>query len=438
MAGPVEIRDPIHGFIELDEWERAIVNHPIFQRLRRIRQLGLTDMVYPGATHSRFEHSLGVMHVATKMFDAIVNRRRDFLKVTYKYDDVGLARDRRIVRLAALLHDVGHAPFSHTGEDLMPEIESGKQYTHEHYSAAIVASLLRDVIECHPLNREHGVKAQEIADFLDDRPTEILSEGKTAGRRLFWRGLVSGQLDADRADYLLRDSHHAGVAYGKFDLERLIKTLTIVKESEIGSPSLAIEEGGWHAAEGLIIARYMMFTQVYFHRARRAYDRHIVGALRVLLDKSGGRFAPPNGDENLEEYLKWDDWRVFGSLAQGKGGVDGSIIMNRDHDRCVFETPETPEFEDGQLLEAIRKELGDRISYVDPAERSWYKFDRSEILVLLKGSESGKNIKSLSRLSSVVRELKAVNQHRVYVSSKDREECQEAVDQVKRNWESVR
>ena len=80
MAGPFEIRDPIHGFIELDDWEREIVNHPVFQRLRRIRQLGLTDMVYPGATHSRFEHSLGVMHVATRMFEAIADRRRDFLE----------------------------------------------------------------------------------------------------------------------------------------------------------------------------------------------------------------------------------------------------------------------------------------------------------------------------------------------------------------------
>ena len=85
MAGPFEIRDPIHGFIELDDWERDIVNHPVFQRLRRIRQLGLTDMVYPGATHSRFEHSLGVMHVATRMFEAIVDRRRDFLRAAYKY-----------------------------------------------------------------------------------------------------------------------------------------------------------------------------------------------------------------------------------------------------------------------------------------------------------------------------------------------------------------
>jgi len=438
MAGPFEIRDPIHGFIELDDWERDIVNHSVFQRLRRIRQLGLTDRVYPGATHSRFEHSLGVMHVATKMFDAIVNRRRGFLEHTYNYDSAGLEREKRILRLAALLHDVGHAPFSHTGEDLMPEIEEGDQYKHEHYSSAIVANLMKDVIESHPFNREFEIKAQEIAEFLDDRPTEFQKERLSAGRHLFWKGLVSGQLDADRADYLLRDSHHAGVAYGKYDLERLLSTLTVVENPEIGSPGLAVEEGGWHAVEGLIIARYMMFTQVYFHRVRRAYDRHIVGAMRALFQGSGGCFPPPTDEENLDGYLKWEDWRVLGRLGDGEGGADGEIINNREHDRCVFETPESPEFDDGQLLEAVRMELGDRISFVDASERSWYRFDRSEILVLMNDRQSDKESKNLSQLSSVVRGLRAVNQHRVYVPLAERIRCQQIVDRVKRDWETRR
>ena len=432
MAAPFEIRDPIHGFIELDEWEREIVNHPVFQRLRRIRQLGLTDMVYPGATHTRFEHSLGVMHVATRMFDAIVDRRSDFLRATYKYDDAGLKRDRRILRFAALLHDVGHAPFSHTGEDLMPEIESGKQYMHEQYSAAIVAELMKDVIESHPQNRSHGIKAQEIADFLDERPTGFQSETMSAGRHLFWKGLVSGQLDADRADYLLRDSHHVGVAYGKYDLDRLLNTLTVDENSQLGSPSLAVEEGGWHAVEGLIIARYMMFTQVYFHRVRRAYDRHIVGAMRALLDKSGGFFPPPTDERNLKKYLNWEDWRVLGSLDEGR--EDGAIILNREHDRCVFETPESPGFDDGQLLEAIRKELGNKISFVDAAERSWYRFDKSEILILMNPRHSDEKSRYLSQLSSVVKGLRAVNQHRVYVPLADRDGCQETVDQIRKDW----
>ena len=115
-----EIRDPVFGFIRINEWERDIIDHWVFQRLRRIRQLAWTDMVYPGATHTRFEHSLGVMHIATQMFDSIVAKDQDFLKSELGFTEYGLQRDRVLVRLASLLHDVGHAPFSHAGEGLMP------------------------------------------------------------------------------------------------------------------------------------------------------------------------------------------------------------------------------------------------------------------------------------------------------------------------------
>jgi uncharacterized protein len=199
-----EVRDPIHGFVRFDDWEREIVNHPVFQRLRRIRQLGWTDMVYPGATHNRFEHSLGVMHVATRMFEAIAAKSRDILSRAAAFDEAGLRRDRVLVRLTALLHDVGHPVFSHTAEALMPiDSSNGQAFKHEAYSAAVVCQLLREVIEEHPFNDNYKIRAQDIADLLVGNPR--------AGRTLLWRDLITGQLDADRADYLLRDAHHAGV-----------------------------------------------------------------------------------------------------------------------------------------------------------------------------------------------------------------------------------
>ena len=425
MAEPFEIRDPIHGFIELDDWERQIVDHPYFQRLRRIRQLGLTDMLYPGAVHNRFEHSLGVMHVATRMFDAIVRRRREFLIEKYDFTDGGFERDRRVVRLAALLHDVGHPPFSHAGEtELMPIDGEGRQYEHENYSAAIVASLMKDAIEEHSLNQNHEIKAQDIADFL---------EGKSSiGRRLFWRNIVSGQMDADRADYLLRDSHHIGVKYGNYDLDRLLTTLTAVEDPETGSPVLAVEEGGLHAAEGLIIARYMMFTQVYFHRTRRAYDHHITAFMRYLLSQNGGVFPPPSSKRSLEEYLKWDDWRVFGCLAAGLKHESGEIIVGRLHDRCVYETLESLDIEDWmQQTQSVRGALGDSVSFVDNPKKSWYKFDDTDIPIVLRGDQEKARITKLSEESSVVRGLKPVNQSRIYVRMEDREEQQKVVDQVR-------
>src|SRR5438105_10038224 len=108
-----EVRCPVHGFIPISDWEREIINQPAFQRLRRIRQLGWTDQVYPGAMHTRFEHSLGVMHMATRLYEAIVGRSYDVLKDELAYNDDGLRRDKALVRLTALLHDVGHGPFSH-------------------------------------------------------------------------------------------------------------------------------------------------------------------------------------------------------------------------------------------------------------------------------------------------------------------------------------
>ena len=246
-------------------------------------------MVYPGAMHTRFEHSLGVMHVATRMFDEIVKRRSAFLKSEFSFTDGGLERDRVLVRLAALLHDVGHAPFSHVAEGLMVKDSDERDYKHENYSAAAVKYFMKDVIEDHPMNQNYHIKVQDIADFLDGKPA--------VGRSFLWRSLVSGQLDADRADYLLRDSHHIGVAYGRYDLNRLLVTMTVAIDPETNSPVLAVEEGGSHADEGLIVARYMMFTQVYFQHTRQAYGHHLSEAIKSLL-------AQAQKGDNLEQDLR--------------------------------------------------------------------------------------------------------------------------------------
>ncbi len=418
-----EVRDPVHGFIEINEWERDIVNHWVFQRLRRIRQLGLTDMVYPGAMHTRFEHSLGVMHVATRMFDEIVKRRADFLRSELSFTDGGLERDRVIVRLAALLHDVGHAPFSHASEDLMPA-DGDKRYKHENYSAAAVRYLMEDIIENHPLSQNYYIKAEMIADFLDGKPT--------IGRSLLWRPRISGQLDADRADYLLRDSHHIGVEYGKYDLNRLLVTMTVAIDPKTNSPVLAVEEGGIHAAEGLIVARYMMFTQVYFHHTRRAYDYHIGETIRFFLSqtrKDADVFPPPT-KENIEEYLNWDDWRILGLINEEKGGEHGKLIRNRQHYRKVYETPEVPDQDDLELFEQVANELGDLASFEDTASKSWYKFDSADIPVVRRPGRGEGEIVVLSQLSSVVRGLKSVNQRRIYVPYQKSEEARSKVQNL--------
>ena len=408
-----EIRCPVYGFIKLSDWEWQIISQPAFQRLRRVRQLAWTDYIFPGAMHTRFEHSLGVMHMATMLYEGIVERSRDILKAELGYDDVGLKRHMVLVRLAALLHDVGHSPFSHAAEELFPFSSpvAGERYKHEQYSAGIVRQHFADVIKNHALNTNYGFSADDIANLLEGKPE--------AGNALFWRDLVSGQLDADRMDYLLRDSLHTGVGYGRYDWQRLVHTIVAVPGTEQeGGPRIGITEGGWHAAEGLIIARYFMFTQVYFHKTRVIFDHHLQNALVDMLpDKCFPK--PIAGD--LDKYLSWDDWRVLGLLADGAGGEHGQRLATRDHYREITHTPETPSADDLKLLAKQREALGDLLAAEIPAQKSWYKAGSDDVQILTETPKP--EAKPLSTYSSVVKNIQSVQQVRLFARPEKRNEA---------------
>jgi HD superfamily phosphohydrolase len=428
-----EIRCPIHGFIKLEPWEWDVIDHPVFQRLRRIRQLAWTDMVYPGAMHTRFEHSLGVMHTASEMFDAVWYRQEQVLE-NFNFSKDVLPRDKIILRLATLLHDVGHSPFSHAGEGVMPmNPATNKPYKHEHYSAEIIRQLMTDVIDDHPINKAgFKIKAEEVASFLEGDP-------EIGGPLLFWRQLAASQLDADRADYLLRDSYHIGVAYGHYDLRRLIVSL-VVGVHETGDPVLAINQGGWHAAESLIIARYMMYTQVYLHKTRRIYDYHLNRVMRTLLAEAqadtdlGAKdaYPPPTSRENLERYLAWTDWRVQGLLQAGKGGPHGDILRERDHYRLLKETQDVASEQEEEQIKELQASLGDIPCHLDDGVTSdWYKGD--EILVTTDPDyELQKQTQPLSAQSKIVDQLKEASmaQLRLYVRAADRERA----EQIKKDF----
>lgn len=420
-----EIRDPIHGFIKISEWEKDILDHSSFQRLRRIRQLAWTDMVYPGATHTRFEHSMGVMHVASEMYKSILSRKKEYLIDKLGFNDAGLDHDLTLLRLTSLVHDIGHPPFSHAGEGLMPKHpETNKPYKHEDYSAAIVKYVLKDKIENHRENENYHITAQNIIDLLKGNPQ--------LGRRLLWHNIINGQIDADRSDYLLRDSYHIGVSYGNYDLKRLIISLTVTEFPETGTSVIAVEEGGLHAAESLIIARYMMFTQVYYHHTRRSYDYHITEAMKQILSEETGRecFPEPTSKENIEQYLKWDDWRVLGLLSQGKGGEHGEALRTRCHHRSVYHTREVPLESEIEESKKILEKLGNLAEFVDDAKRSWYSFDGEDIMIA-RDNKPHKGV-PLSTLSSVVKCLSPVRQRRIYVSLSNKHEAKQAIEKYRR------
>jgi len=323
------------------------------------------------------------------------------------YNREGLERDKTLVRLTALLHDLGHGPFSHAAEELLPTRADGTRYKHEDYSAAIIRQELRDVIENHQLSDNYGIKVQDI--------TALLEGNLEAGRRLFWRQLVTGQMDADRMDYLLRDSLHLGVDYGRFDWRRLMHTMEAVPGEEGETLRLGVNEGGWHAAEALVLARYFMFTQVYFHKTRVAFDLHLRHALAELLP--GGLFPKPEGGD-LKEYLVWDDWRVLGQLSDGRGGEHGERLARRNHYREVYHTPEVPKPRDLRELERVRERLGSLLAAEENAEKSWYKVGPEDILVIGRGP---RKVKTLSKYSSFVAAMEPIGKVMVYVRPEDAE-----------------
>jgi len=413
-----EIRCPVYGFISLDPWEREIIEQPAFQRLRRIRQLGWTDAVYPGAMHTRFEHSLGVMHMASLLYNGVQERCGDILKTEYQYDEAGISRYRRLVRLAALLHDVGHGPFSHAVEELAPYNGDGegrrRRYRHEEYSTAIIRKHFRDVIENHPANANYRFTVDDVCGLI---------EGKAAaGGAAIWQELISSQLDADRMDYLLRDSFHSGVEYGRYDWRRLVNSVELVPDSESDSWRLGVSDGGRHVAEGLIIARYMMFSQVYFHKARVILDYHLHHAVEALLPQ--GVFPAPVGDE-LDEYIAWDDWRVLGLFSEGQGGEHARRLKDRNFFRLVYETPEIPSVEDEAQLEAAFLCLDGLNPVRREARKSWYKIGSDDLPVA--ASNAGGRTMLLSECSSIVRQMAPSRSVRLYVSKEDRSVAKQRV-----------
>jgi HD superfamily phosphohydrolase len=405
-----EIRCPVYGFISLNTWEREIIEQPAFQRLRRIRQLGWTDAVYPGAMHTRFEHSLGVMHMASLLYNGVQERCGDILRSEYHYNDSGVRLYGQLIRIAALLHDLGHGPFSHAVEELAPFNSDGagrRRYRHEEYSTAIIRKHFREVIENHPENTNYRFTVEDVCGLI---------EGKAAaGSAAIWQELVSSQLDADRIDYLLRDSFHAGVEYGRYDWRRLVNSVELVRDPESDPWRLGVSDGGRHVAEGLIIARYMMFSQVYFHKTRVILDYHLHHAVEELLPN--GVFPAPVGND-LDEYVKWDDWRVLGAFAQGLGGEHARRLKDRDFFRSVYETPEVPNAADEVRLSNAWLALDGLTPVRCDATKSWYKVGSDDLPVA--SSNMGGRTMLLSECSSIVRQMVPSRSIRIYVSRENR------------------
>jgi uncharacterized protein len=331
-----EFRDPIHGFIVLTSDERKVVNSRAFQRLRHIHQLALTWLVYPAATHKRFEHCLGVMELAGRVFDVLTdpeNRRTTGrLKDIFPSTDPTDAKHRywrSVVRMAALCHDLGHIPFSHGAEELLP-----RHTHHENLSVEVIRSPEMQRLwsaMTPPLNADHVAKIAVGTAKWSGVPF-------TEWEELITEIVTGDPFGVDRIDYLLRDSLHAGVAYGRFDHHRVIDTLRILWDEEQQKAVVGIEAGGLHAAEGLQLARYFMFEQLYFHKVRRALDVHLKSYLLAFLP--GGAYP-----STVAGHLRLTDDHVLAAMQDDVADRDSrrhqlaSRILQRRFFRVLYERP---------------------------------------------------------------------------------------------------
>ncbi len=381
-----EFRDPIHGFIEVFPHERRIIDTPEFQRLRRIHQLGLTHYVYHGAEHSRFGHALGVMHLAGKAVDGLIGRNLELVRETLQWSNQDSSDERRrlvvLARLSGLLHDIGHSPFSHTGESRL--FQEGER--HESHGAFIIRnSEIGGVIDSDPECQQLRIDKDDVARLVTgemDLPAGFVQE------------LISSPWDVDKMDYLLRDSHYCGVQYGTFDIERILNTL----------------------AFDLVLTDFMS---------------------ELLSDEYPSRRYP--GTDQIQEYLKWDDNRVLHEANERANAIDKNLawrIINRQHPKAVYETEDSP---DSGIARRVERDLLREAQETFPTLHFWIdraidhpdRFRWEEMMVKFAGDPP--IWREFRRESQPLQGLKEIGKYRLYADVRGFQDLEDEVRNFCRN-----
>jgi HD superfamily phosphohydrolase len=295
----VIIRDPLWNNIRVDALALRLVDTPVFQRLRYVRQLGLAYLVYPGATHTRFEHALGAYHLA-RLTISLLDERGELDGVPVE--------ERAITQAAALLHDVGHYPFSHALEEI------GALHHEEVATPLVLAGPVADLLT-GMLGPGTPERVLALIRGTSDSPLQ---------------GLVSGSLDLDKIEYLKRDALMCGVPYGEIDVDRLLNSLVLVDEPESGRRVVGVLEKGLSALESLLFAKYQMYRNVYWHHAVRS----ATAMYKRLVDE-----ALTSGDVDARALSTFDDEGLLHRLAERGGSPLLSALRERRLYKRVLECP---------------------------------------------------------------------------------------------------
>jgi HD superfamily phosphohydrolase len=416
----INIRDPIHGTVSVTPREIRLVDSPFFQRLRNVKQLGFADLAFPGATHTRYAHSLGAMHVATRLFDVLFPEHQDLLDASRHKDGPELtggnrARLRQAVRLAVLFHDCGHAPLSHTTERIMPPVShlrlpqgfapaADRQATHEDYTLKILV----DSELANSLRRtfsDDGITPDHVADLMvaNGGPSRWIVDGADFGPVL--RQLVSSELDADRMDYLQRDSFYSGVNYGKFDADWLIQNVVPVVDQN-QRVHLGIASRAVFGFEDFLLSRYHMFLTVYYHHTPVCFGE----MLGRYFDSAPGEYQIPS---DVEQYLQHDDMLLWMAL-RGSGNPWAQRICNRRPFRLI---KDDARHQEGGHLDLAARLRGAGIEIIEHTSRGVLSkyFQRPDVAPIYVVEDNGQTTPVESFTPLYRRYSDTVLVHRLYV-----------------------
>ncbi len=345
----MHIRDPIHGAILINDDEKPIIDSQFFQRLRCIKQLGFGELAFPGATHTRHAHSLGAMHIGSRVFDAVFARS--------SLGERQRLRLRQAVRLAMLCHDIGHLPLSHASEHMAPlraclylpdwiPCSPSLHGCHEEIAASILlnSSLTPALKKCLQ-SWELGPEAVAALVLGIDPPhSEFVVQGKDYGPVL--RHIVSGELDADRMDYLLRDSFYTGVQYGRYDLDWIIENLQPVEiDSKV---HLAINKAAIFAFEDFLLSRFHMFVSVYYHHTSINFDEML---------RRYSREAPDELDipAHPHKFVQCDDIWLAMTLRSSSNSWARRIVDRNGYKLVVQATELDSQYDTQAIVEAFKE-----------------------------------------------------------------------------------
>jgi HD superfamily phosphohydrolase len=353
----MRIRDPIHGTIPVDDREKAVIDHPFYQRLRQVKQLGFGDLAFPGATHTRHVHCLGAMHVSSRLFDA-VSARADL-------SSEARARFRAAVRLAALCHDLGHMPLSHASEGIAPQRaslklpswladQSGDLASHEDFTAKILLdSSLSGLIQQHFAGDGVSVEALVALITGSEPPKSVPFSDRGVDWMPLLRAIVSGELDADRMDYLLRDSFYTGVNYGRYDLDWIVQNLNAAVKDD--RAYLALSRAAAFAFEDFLLSRYHMFVSVYYHHTPVNFDQ----MLRRYYREAPLEFSIP---PDPERFLFCDDVALAQALRSSKNRWATRIVTRQGYKLLAQFTERDEGYDLSALVAALAEARIDHFS----------------------------------------------------------------------------